>query len=222
VTIPNSVTTIGVGAFGSTPLTSVTIGNSVTTIGDGAFAGNSYLRTISIPDGLTNLGSNVFEKNYSLSSILYCGKLTNFPIIPTCPPERQALINAAKAEADKVIADKAAAAEDKLLSDLRARINSASSALSKLDAEVDSLIKKYPSMKTELNLYKKKIALFTNVNQQNLLTAELNLADLTSKLTSVKLTYEKIARGITCVKGNKKLKVVDVKPKCPSGYKVKK
>ena len=39
-TIPNSVTSIGVGAFaGCSGLTSVTIPNSVTSIGDGAFAG---------------------------------------------------------------------------------------------------------------------------------------------------------------------------------------
>jgi hypothetical protein len=42
------------------------------------------------------LGSNVFEKNYSLTSILYCGRFSAFlTITPTCPPERQALIDAA-------------------------------------------------------------------------------------------------------------------------------
>ena len=39
------------------------------------------------------------DKNYSLTSILYCGKLTEFPITPICPPERQAVIDAAKAAA---------------------------------------------------------------------------------------------------------------------------
>jgi len=120
----------------------------------------------------------------------------------------------------KAAADKAAA--DKLLSEIQAKVNLASSALSQLEAEVDSLMKKYPSMKTELNLYKKKIASFANVNPQNLGTVERNLAGLTSQLNRVKLTYEKIARGITCVKGNKLLKVVDVRPKCPAGYKLKK
>ena len=166
-----------------------------------------------------------------------------FPeVVPECnidftvrklnPAEKAAADKAAadkaaeKEAADKAAADKAAekeaadkAAADRLFSDLQARVNSTSSALTKLDAEVDSLIKKYPSMKTELNLYKKKIALFTNVNQQNLLTAELNLAGITSKIVSIKATYLKIARSIICVKGTKTLKVVDVKPVCPRGYK---
>jgi hypothetical protein len=48
------------------------------------------------------LGSNVFEKNYSLTSILYCGRFSAFlPITPTCPPERQALIEAAAKAAAK-------------------------------------------------------------------------------------------------------------------------
>ncbi|MBQ6209968.1 MAG: leucine-rich repeat protein, partial [Prevotella sp.] len=45
--IPNSVTTIGDGAFhGCSGLTSITIPNSVTTIGDGAFHGCSGLTSI--------------------------------------------------------------------------------------------------------------------------------------------------------------------------------
>jgi hypothetical protein len=122
VTIGNSVTSIAAAAFYGTRLTSVTIPNSVTSIGNVAFGGNSYLTTVSIPDGLKTIGINVFEKNYSLTSILYCGKLSGFPITPTCPPERQALIDAAKAIADKAaaeakaIADKAAA-EAKAIAD---------------------------------------------------------------------------------------------------------
>ena len=69
-----------------------------------AFTENLYLTTISLPDGLLELGDNVFEKNYSLTSILYCGRgfIGYLPITPTCPPERQALIDAAaKAAANK-------------------------------------------------------------------------------------------------------------------------
>ena len=46
VTIPNSVTSIGVGAFGYCILTTVTIGNSVKSIGNCAFYGCSGLTAI--------------------------------------------------------------------------------------------------------------------------------------------------------------------------------
>ena len=47
VTIPNSVTSIGLGAFlNCSSLTSVTIGNSVTSIGEQAFSGCGKLTSI--------------------------------------------------------------------------------------------------------------------------------------------------------------------------------
>jgi hypothetical protein len=64
---------------------------------------------MSLPDNLISICSTAFERTYSLTRIEYCGKLTSFPITPTCPPERQALIDAAKTAAAKVIADKAVA-----------------------------------------------------------------------------------------------------------------
>ena len=71
--------------------------------------------SISIPDNLKTLGANVFERNFSLAKIEYCGKFASFPVTPACPPERQALIDAAKAgaaAADKVTANKATATGD--------------------------------------------------------------------------------------------------------------
>ena len=89
---------------------SVVIPESVKTIGNDAFNGDISLSTISIPDNLQSLGERAFERNFSLTRIEYCGKLVGFPITPTCPPERQAVMDAAaKVAADKVIADKAAA-----------------------------------------------------------------------------------------------------------------
>ena len=61
VTIPNSVTSIGVGAFsGCSGLTSVTIPNSVTSIGDTAFKNCSGLTSVTIGNGVTSIGGWAF------------------------------------------------------------------------------------------------------------------------------------------------------------------
>jgi hypothetical protein len=60
VTIPNSVTSIRVGAFANNPLTSLTIGNSVTTIGESAFANNRLTR-VTIPNSVTSIGADAFS-----------------------------------------------------------------------------------------------------------------------------------------------------------------
>ena len=60
-TIPNSVTTIGEGAFsGCDSLTSINISNSVTTIGEGAFSGCNSLTSINIPNSVTTIGEDAF------------------------------------------------------------------------------------------------------------------------------------------------------------------
>ncbi len=61
ITIPNSITSIGIRAFeycGS--LTSVTIPNSVTSIGEGAFEYCKSLTSVTIPDSVTSIGSSAF------------------------------------------------------------------------------------------------------------------------------------------------------------------
>jgi len=58
-TIPNSVTSIGDGAFVNSRLTSVTIPNSVTSIGDDAFEWGS-LASVTIPSSVTNIGDYAF------------------------------------------------------------------------------------------------------------------------------------------------------------------
>ena len=69
-TIPNSVTTIGVSAFGLCErLTSVTIGDSVTTIGNSAFSRCSSLTSITIPDSVTSIGGDAFSGCSSLTSV---------------------------------------------------------------------------------------------------------------------------------------------------------
>ena len=62
VTIPNSVTNIGDGAFAECELTHITLPNSVTSIGDGAFAG-SHLAHLTIPDSVTSIGANLFRRS---------------------------------------------------------------------------------------------------------------------------------------------------------------
>ena len=70
ITIPNSVTSIGGGAFsGCSSLTSVTIPNSVTSIGNDAFYGCSSLTSVAIPSSVTSIGESAFEGCSSLTSI---------------------------------------------------------------------------------------------------------------------------------------------------------
>jgi uncharacterized membrane protein len=70
VTIPDSVTYIGVSAFSSCyNLTSVTIPNSVTSIGKWAFEDCSSLTSVTIPDSVTSIGVWAFSYCESLTAI---------------------------------------------------------------------------------------------------------------------------------------------------------
>ena len=70
VTIPNSVTSIGRSAFaGCSGLTSVTIPNSVTSIGYSAFSGCSSLTDVTIPNSVTSIGDDAFRYCSSLIDI---------------------------------------------------------------------------------------------------------------------------------------------------------
>ena len=73
-TIPNSVTSIGNGAFYDChSLTSITIPNSVTSIGGSAFEGCSILTSIIIPNSVTSIGYRAFSYCNSLKVVYYSG-----------------------------------------------------------------------------------------------------------------------------------------------------
>ncbi len=78
IEIPNSVTSIGSGAFSfCTSLTSVTIGDSVTSIGDSAFDECDSLTSVTIPDSVTSIGSSAFSFCTSLTSIVIPDSVTS-------------------------------------------------------------------------------------------------------------------------------------------------
>ena len=68
--IPNSVTSIGSGAFAyCSGLTELTLPNSVTSIGNGAFGGCSGLTELTLPNSVTSIGDAAFSECSGLSKI---------------------------------------------------------------------------------------------------------------------------------------------------------
>jgi hypothetical protein len=73
VVIPNTITSIGEGAFGLCyQLASVTIPNSVTSIGEEAFQ-NCALTSITVPNSVTSIGGDAFGGCTSLTSAFFQG-----------------------------------------------------------------------------------------------------------------------------------------------------
>ena len=71
VTIPDSVTRIGRGAFHNcSGLLSVTIPDSVTSIGDHAFRGCSGLTSVTIPDSVASIGDWAFRDCQNLGNVV--------------------------------------------------------------------------------------------------------------------------------------------------------
>ena len=77
-TIPDSVTSIGYGAFwGCTGLTSITIPDSVTSIGSNAFEYCTGLTSITIPDSVTSIEQRAFWDCTGLTSITIPNSVTS-------------------------------------------------------------------------------------------------------------------------------------------------
>ena len=77
ITIPNSVTSIGNGAFSHCGIKSITIPNSVTSIGNSAFYGCNSLTSITIPDGVTSICNYAFKDCSSLTSVTIPNSVTS-------------------------------------------------------------------------------------------------------------------------------------------------
>ena len=78
ITIPNSVTSIGSCAFYvCESLTSITIPNGVTSIDDAAFSKCTNLTSITIPNGVTSIGERVFYNCSNLRSITIPNSVTS-------------------------------------------------------------------------------------------------------------------------------------------------
>ena len=76
-TIPNSVTTIGLGAFYECSITSLIIPNSVTSMGTSAFYGCSGLTSVTIPNSVTYIGESAFSGCRGLTSVTIPNSVTS-------------------------------------------------------------------------------------------------------------------------------------------------
>jgi hypothetical protein len=77
VTIPNSVTSIGEGAFnGCESLTSLTLPNTLTSIGIAAFQDCNKLISLTLPNTLTSIGNKAFQRCMALISLTIPNNVT--------------------------------------------------------------------------------------------------------------------------------------------------
>ncbi len=93
ITLPDSVTSIGDGAFAMCSLTSITLPDSITSIGDSAFYMCIGLTEITLPDSVTSIGDSAFfmcslteitlpdsVTSIGDSAFSFCNKLTTITV----------------------------------------------------------------------------------------------------------------------------------------------
>ena len=83
-TIPESVSIIGMDAFGWLDITSITIPNSITTIEQNAFNGCQYLSTITLGNSVNDIAESAFS-NCRISNVIFNTKTIrnwSFGIVP--------------------------------------------------------------------------------------------------------------------------------------------
>ena len=78
ITLPSSITSIGMGCFGGcSGLTSITLPSSITSLGENCFSGCSGLTSITLPSSITSLGEGCFSGCSGLTSITLPSSITS-------------------------------------------------------------------------------------------------------------------------------------------------
>jgi hypothetical protein len=123
----------------------------------------------------------------------------------------------AKQEAEaKAVAD---AAAQKVIQD---DFNAVTSSYQKLLLRIYDLKVKFPRVSNLLGIEEKMLRL-PIILGNDLSTAKYNIQSVNASLDASEKVWEKTQKTtITCLKGKTTKKVTAIKPKCPSGYKVKK
>ena len=140
------------------------------------------------------------------------------------------LSSAVKIAADKVAAEKAAAefrlqqaAENKAAQAAAVKflVDQTISMKDDLILRINSLIKRFPAGKADLNAILKSISSLGSITEMNFKETETLLYGVENQIDVLEKRLVSTRTTITCIKGKLTKKVTAVNPKCPSGYKKK-
>jgi uncharacterized protein YfbU (UPF0304 family) len=92
-----------------------------------------------------------------------------------------------------------------------------------LEYKIDELGRKFPSQKPILDKYIQSLSLWSDSQFRITGFAEMlkESKRINAELGLLEVKWNKSKKTISCVKGNKSIKVTDVKPVCPAGYRKK-